>query len=141
MRENIYTIKKIDWRHNNTQHAGWPTAAITVTNENGDERQFYLMPFRHYRFQVCKTETGEMDCGASEVIQYREVFKGMPYFVTSGILTDAAKAALFNFIKPHGWGTVEGQVDLSVRETQKFNKYIDECHRLIFGTPSNYIVD
>jgi hypothetical protein len=131
-RNDNYEITSVNWNYGEDH----PIAEIQTVSENGDIRYFYLMPFRKYRFQVCDTSKGEGDMGASEVLHY-EQFKDMPYFVTTAILTDACRAALTQFIKPHGWGNISGRIDCS---SQSFYAFIDKCHRFIYGTKSNYII-
>ncbi len=46
---------------------GMPKLPI-LANVEGEEKIFWLMPFRGYRFQVCCTKDGEYDCGASPVL-------------------------------------------------------------------------
>ena len=97
-------------------------------------RSYYLQPFRAYRFQVSGSKDGEGDYGSSPVLHYREFFKELPCSITTGIIDSAARDALYRFC--------EGGREIPFIGTLKhiYYEFIDESHKWLFGTKSNYVI-
>lgn len=108
---------------------GIPTLEIKCGNMS-----FYLQPFRAYRFQVSGSKDGDGDYGSSPVIHFRESFKGLPCAITTGIIDSAARDALYRFC--------EGgrEIPFIGTLTHIYYEFLDESHKWLFGTKSNYLV-
>ena len=108
---------------------GIPTLEIKCGNS-----PYYLQPFRAYRFQVSGSKDGDGDYGSSPVLHFRENFKGMHYALTTGIIDSAARDAIYRFCDGRGMVPSIGVL------THIYYEFIDECHKWLFGTKSNYLV-
>ena len=108
---------------------GIPTLEIKV----GDD-SFYLTPFRGYRFQVSGTKDGDGDYGSSPVIHYKEALGGLHYAITTGIIDSAARDALSRFCDGRYTSVHIGPL------THIYYEFIDESHKWLFDTKSNYII-
>lgn len=109
--------------------SGIPTLEIRV-----EDRSYYLQPFRAYRFQVSGSKDGDGDYGSSPVVHFREAFKGMHYTITTGVIDSAARDALSRFCDGRGIMPHIGTL------THIWYEFVDESHKWLFGTKSNYIV-
>lgn len=116
---------------------GIPTLEIIITASDSLTvvGRFYLQPFRKYRMQVSGSPSGDGDYGSSPVICY-ETLKDLGYGVTTSILDSAAYEALYKFIEYRKLSNLPQMGTLR----KQWNEYIDECHRWIYGTKSNYII-
>ena len=108
---------------------GIPTLEIKV-----EDRSYYLTPFRGYRFQVSGSKDGDGDYGSSPVVHFKENFGGMHYAITTGVIDSAARDALSRFCDDRGMMPHIGPL------THIWYEFIDESHKWLFGTGSNYIV-
>lgn len=109
--------------------SGIPTLEIKV-----DDRSYYLTPFRAYRFQVSGSKDGDGDYGSSPVLHFRENFKEMHYALTTGVIDSAARDALSRFCDGRGMMPHIGVM------THIWYEFIDESHKWLFGTKSNYAI-
>lgn len=109
------------------------TGIPTLEIKCGD-RSYYLTPFRGYRFQVSGSRDGDGDYGSSPVIHFKETFGGLHYAVTTGIIDSAARDALSRFCDDRGMMPHIGPL------THIYYEFIDESHKWLFGTKSNYLV-
>lgn len=109
--------------------SGIPTLEIKC----GD-RSYYLTPFRGYRFQVSGSRDGDGDYGSSPVIHYKENLGGLHYAITTSIIDSAARDALSRFCDGRGVMPHIGPL------THIFYEFIDESHKWLFGTKSNYLI-
>jgi hypothetical protein len=109
--------------------SGIPTLELKV----GD-RSFYLTPFRAYRFQVSGSKDGDGDYGSSPVIHSRESFKELPRTITTGIIDSAARDAIYRFC--------EGgrEIPFIGTMTNVYYEFLDESHKWLWGTKSNYMI-
>lgn len=109
--------------------SGIPTLELKV-----EDRSYYLTPFRAYRFQVSGSKDGDGDYGSSPVIHFRESFKELPCSITTGVIDSAARDALYRFC--------EGGREIPFIGTLNhiYYEFLDESHKWLFGTKSNYIV-
>lgn len=107
---------------------------IPTLEIKGGDKSYYLTPFRGYRFQVSATRDGEWDCGSSPVLHFREAFKGLPASITTGIIDSAARDAIYRFC--------EGGREIPYIGTLNhiYFEFLDECHKWLFGTRSNYVI-
>ena len=110
-------------------HTGIPTLELKV----GD-RSYYLTPFRGYRFQVSGTKDGDGDHGSSPVIHYKENLGNLHYALTTGIIDSAARDALSRFCDGRGMMPHIGPL------THLWYEFIDESHKWLFDTKSNYLI-
>ena len=108
---------------------GIPTLEIRC-----DGRSYYLTPFRGYRFQVSGSKDGDGDYGSSPVIHYKENLGGLHYAITTGIIDSAARDALGRFCDGRGVFPHIGPL------THIWFEFIDESHKWLFGTKSNYLI-
>ena len=109
--------------------SGIPTLEIKC----GD-RSYYLTPFRGYRFQVSGSTDGDGDYGSSPVIHYKETLGGLHYVVTTGVIDSAARDALSRFCDGRGITPHIGPL------THIWHEFIDESHKWLFGTKSDYLI-
>ena len=109
------------------------TGIPTLEIKCGD-RSYYLTPFRGYRFQVSGSRDGDGDYGSSPVVHFKQNFGGMHYAITTGIIDSAARDALSRFCDGRGMMPSIGVL------THVWYEFIDESHKWLFGTGSNYIV-
>lgn len=109
--------------------SGIPTLELKV----GD-RSYYLTPFRAYRFQVSGSKDGDGDYGSSPVLHYREAFKELPCSITTGIIDSAARDAIYRFC--------EGgrEIPFIGTMTNVYYEFLDESHKWLWGTKSNYMI-
>ena len=123
-------LKKIEFGSLTLEgRSGIPTLEIKC----GD-RSYFLTPFRGYRFQVSGTKDGEGDYGSSPVVHFRESFGGMHYAITTGVIDSAARDALSRFCDGRG-------IMPSIRTTTHvWFEFIDESHKWLWGTKSNYLI-
>lgn len=109
--------------------SGIPTLEIKC----GD-RSFYLTPFRGYRFQVSGSIDGDGDYGSSPVIRYKESLGGLHYSITTSIIDSAGRDALSRFCDGRGMMPHINSM------THIWYEFIDESHKWLFGTKSNYVI-
>jgi hypothetical protein len=109
------------------------TGIPTLEIKCGD-RSYYLTPFRGYRFQVSGSKDGDGDYGSSPVIHYKENFGGMHYVITTGVIDSAARDALSRFCDGRGVMPHIGPL------THIYYEFIDESHKWLFGTKSDYLI-
>jgi hypothetical protein len=109
------------------------TGIPTLEIKCGD-RSYYLTPFRGYRFQVSGSKDGDGDYGSSPVIHYKENFGGMHYVITTGVIDSAARDALSRFCDGRGVMPHIGPL------THIWYEFIDESHKWLFGTKSDYLI-
>ena len=109
--------------------SGIPTLEIKC-----DNRSYFLTPFRGYRFQVSGSRDGDGDYGSSPVIHYKEALGGLHYAVTTGIIDSAARDALSRFCDGRGVMPHIGPL------THIWYEFVDESHKWLFGTKSNYLI-
>jgi hypothetical protein len=109
------------------------TGIPTLEIKCGD-RSYYLTPFRGYRFQVSGSKDGDGDYGSSPVIHYKENFGGMHYVITTGVIDSAARDALSRFCDGRGVMPHIGPL------THIWHEFIDESHKWLFGTKSDYLI-
>jgi hypothetical protein len=109
------------------------TGIPTLEIKCGD-RSYYLQPFRAYRFQVSGSKDGDGDYGSSPVLHFREAFKGMPRAITTGIIDSAARDAIYRFC--------EGgrEIPFIGTMTNVYYEFLDESHKWLWGTKSNYVL-
>jgi len=108
---------------------GIPTLEIKCGDSN-----FYLTPFRGYRFQVSGSTDGDGDYGSSPVVHYHEMLCGLHNAVTTGIIDSAARDALSRFCDSRGMMPHIGPL------THIWYEFIDESHKWLFGKKSNYLI-
>lgn len=127
---NANEMKKIEFGTLTLEgRSGIPTLEIKCGN-----RSYFLTPFRGYRFQVSGSRDGDGDYGSSPVIRFKENFGGMHFTITTGVIDSAARDALSRFCDGRGMMPSIGVM------TNVWYEFIDESHKWIFGTDSNYIV-
>ena len=128
---NANEMKKIEFGQLTLEgRSGIPTLEIKV---DGD-RSYYLTPFRAYRLQVSGSKDGDGDYGSSPVLHFRENFKEMHYALTTGVIDSAARDALSRFCDGRGMMPHIGVM------THIFYEFLDESHKWLFGTKSNYLI-
>lgn len=109
--------------------SGIPTLEIKC-----DNRSYFLTPFRGYRFQVSGSRDGDGDYGSSPVIHYKDTFGNMHYAITTSIIDSAARDALSRFCDGRGVMPHIGPL------THIWYEFVDESHKWLFGTKSNYLI-
>lgn len=109
------------------------TGIPTLEIKCGD-RSYYLQPFRAYRFQVSGSKDGDGDYGSSPVLHYRDTFKGMPCSITTGVIDSAARDALYRFCEGRCGIPFIGTL------TNVYYEFLDESHKWLWGTKSNYLI-
>ena len=108
---------------------GIPTLEIKC-----EDRSYYLTPFRGYRFQVSGSKDGDGDYGSSPVIHYKDALGTLHYSITTSIIDSAARDALSRFCDGRG-----AMIHISSL-THIYYEFLDESHKWLFGTKSNYII-
>lgn len=127
---NTNEMKKIEFGTITLEgRSGIPTLELKV-----EDRSYYLTPFRGYRFQVSGSRDGDGDYGSSPVIHYKEALGGLHYAVTTGIIDSAARDALSRFCDGRGVMPHIGPL------THIWYEFVDESHKWLFGTKSNYLI-
>ena len=127
---NTNEMKKIEFGTITLEgRSGIPTLELKV-----EDRSYYLTPFRGYRFQVSGSRDGDGDYGSSPVIHYKEALGGLNYAVTTGIIDSAARDALSRFCDGRGVMPHIGPL------THIWYEFVDESHKWLFGTKSNYLI-
>lgn len=127
---NTNEMKKIEFGALTLEgRSGIPTLEIVAGN-----RSYFLTPFRGYRFQVSGSRDGDGDYGSSPVVHFKENFGGIHYAITTGVIDSAARDALSRFCDGRGMMPSIGVM------TNVWYEFIDESHKWLFGTGSNYIV-
>lgn len=130
MNNNTNEMKNIEFGTLTLEgRTGIPTLEIKC-----EDRSYYLTPFRGYRFQVSGSRDGVGDYGSSPVIHYKENLGGLHYAITTSIIDSAARDALSRFCDGRGAMPHIGPL------THIFYEFIDESHKWLFGTKSNYLI-
>lgn len=123
-------MKKIEFGNLTLEgRTGIPTLEIKC-----GERSYYLTPFRGYRFQVSGSRDGDGDYGSSPVIHYKKTFGTLHHAVTTGVIDSAARDALSRFCDGRGMMPSIGVF------SHVWYEFIDESHKWLFDTESNYII-
>lgn len=127
---NTDEMKKIEFGTLTLEgRTGIPTLEIKT-----DGRSYYLTPFRAYRFQVSGSKDGDGDYGSSPVIHFKKTLGGLHYTITTGIIDSAARDALSRFCDGRGMMPSIGVF------SHVWYEFIDESHKWLFGTKSDYVI-